>query len=85
MSEPWVMHQHVLVDVSDREETYRIVARKHNDGWYPAVIVDPYGANREAASFPVVMSYQGGPYPTPGACLEALFRAVVTELFGVKA
>lgn len=73
----------VQIVVADDEEAYRLFASPGIDGWY-ANLSDE---STEMLIVPpcVYEVRRHGPYSTPYACLEALFRVVVTELFGVRA
>jgi hypothetical protein len=75
----------IELTVSDGEETYRMIALHGEGNWY-AVLRDEAIAGSPQV-YPVAIHQLKNPaiYPTPYACLEALFRAVVTELFGVRA
>jgi hypothetical protein len=74
----------VELTVSDGEETYRLTARRTPAGWV-ASLWQPLGDGVARQVWPVGLQAvaDGGPYPTPDACLAALFRAVATELFGL--
>lgn len=76
----------IELTISDGEETYVIGGDCFDDGTWAPTLLDQTSGQRVPVWNPTVQIVAAaGPYPTPYACLEAMFRAVVTELFGVKA
>ncbi len=76
----------IELTISDGEETYVLTAiRGTPECWEVGPFKQVIGG-RAFADWSIALDpLANRVYPTPYACLEALFRAVVTELFGVKA
>lgn len=78
----------IELTISDGEETYVIRAERIGveRRWHPG-LSQQLDEDTRVETWPLCVAAvaEAGPYPTPYACLEALFKAVVTELFGVRA
>lgn len=70
--------------IGDGEEMYVLRAESYDGGWYPVLLDATPGVRVVTMPTFLVALRDAAPYPTPCACLEALFRGVVTELFGVR-